>query len=305
MPKQISTPLTTLKQISHLCATLQLVCEGMGCLGALTDQRKKRYAIHAVRRHPRALASQDIVSLKDLLSTPAPKTALASPALKVHHTKQERLQLALILASTMLQLHTTPWLNERWGKSDIRFLRQPGGSRAPLIEQPYISKSFRSSKALHSTCAVSNKSPSASVIRNKSVFDLGVLLIELYYNKSLEQMQTPEDLDDNGKVNAYTSLVTANRLIPEVYAEAGVRYGHAVRRCSALPSCGCRYLELPDANTQAVLGCLQETDCNDSGIPRKYVRRHCPISHVYDKTGALSQRTVRMQSLWNRSRMGA
>jgi hypothetical protein len=63
------------------------------------------------------------------------------------------------------------------------------------------------------------------------VFDLGVLLIELCFNKSLEQMQAPEDLDDDGKVNSYTSLATANRLISEVYAEAGVRYGDAVRRC--------------------------------------------------------------------------
>jgi hypothetical protein len=131
----------------------------------------------------------------------------------------------------MLQLHTTPWLSERWGKSDILFLRQLGGTPAPVIEQPYISKPFRSTKALPPNCAAAKKSPAASIIRNKSVFDLGVLLIELCFNKSLEQMQAPEDLDDDGKVNSYTSLATANRLISEVYAEAGVRYGDAVRRC--------------------------------------------------------------------------
>lgn len=156
---------------------------------------------------------------------------VAPPSLKLHLTGKERLQLALILASTMLQLHTTPWLSERWGKSDILFLRQLGGTRAPLIEQPYISKAFRSSKALPSTCAILGKSPSTSIIRNKSVFDLGVLLIELCFNKSLEQIQTPDDLDDDGKVNSYTSLATANRLIPKVYDEAGIRYGDAVRRC--------------------------------------------------------------------------
>jgi hypothetical protein len=233
LPAQVPASLVTLKQISDLCATLKLVCEGMGCLGALVDQRKRRYAIHAVRRHPRALASQDIVCLKDLISAPAPTptTAICSSTLKVYLTRKERLQLALILASTMLQLHTTPWLSERWGKSDILFLRQLGGSHGPLIEQPYISKPFKSYKALPPTDLPANKSPPGSIIRNKSVFDLGVLLIELCFNKSLEQMQTADDLDDDGKVNSYTTLSTANRLIPEVYAEAGVRYGDAVRRC--------------------------------------------------------------------------
>jgi hypothetical protein len=231
IPKQISTPIAALKQISALCATLKLVCEGMGCLGALIDQNKRRYAIHAVRRHPRALASQDIVCLKDFISAPPPMRGVAPPSLKLHLTGKERLQLALIFASTMLQLHTTPWLSERWGKSDILFLRQLEGTRAPLIEQPYISKAFRSSKTLPSTCAILGKSPSTSIIRNKSVFDLGVLLIELCFNKSLEQIQTPDDLDDDGKVNSYTSLATANRLIPKVYDEAGIRYGDAVRRC--------------------------------------------------------------------------
>lgn len=231
IPKQIPTLHATLKQISDLCATLKLVCEGMGCLGALIDQRKRRYAVHAVRRHPRALASQDIVCLKELISAPARTSTIAPSILKVHLTRRERLQLALILASTMLQLHTTPWLSERWGKNDILFLRQLGGSRAPLIEQPYISKPFRSSRALPPPDPTASKSPSVSIIRNKSVFDLGILLIELCFNKSLEQMQASEDLDDDGKVNSYTTLATANRLISDVYAEAGARYGDAVRRC--------------------------------------------------------------------------
>lgn len=44
-------------------------------------------------------------------------------------------------------------------------------------------------------------------------------------------MQTPDDLDDDGKVNFYTSLATVQSLIPGVYTEAGAKYGDAVRRC--------------------------------------------------------------------------
>ena len=145
-------------------------------------------------------------------------------------SRRDRLHLALTLASTVLQLHTTPWLNKRWGKGDILFLRQLGGSRSPLIGQPHISKSF-ASRAI-TLPSHKDKAPCSAgpMIRNKSMFDLGILLIELCFNKSLEELREPEDLD-NGKPNAYTDFSTANRLIQLVYNEAGNRYGDAVRRC--------------------------------------------------------------------------
>ena len=45
-------------------------------------------------------------------------------------------------------------------------------------------------------------------------------------------MREAEDLDDDGKVNAYTDIATANRLIKRVYEEVGMRYGDATRRCT-------------------------------------------------------------------------
>ena len=231
IPKQMSVPIAALKQILDLCATLEQVCEGMPCLGALIDRKKRKYAICPVRKHPRALGSKDIIYLSDLISVPEPTTAIAARSVKVRLTRKERLQLALTLASTMLQLHTTPWLSERWGKSDILFLHQWGGTRAPIVEQPYISKPFKASGKKSIASPSATKSQSGSIIRNYSVFDLGVLLIELCFNQSIEQMQEPDDLDDDGKVNAYTRLATAHRLIPAVYGEAGTRYGDAVRRC--------------------------------------------------------------------------
>lgn len=69
------------------------------------------------------------------------------------------------------------------------------------------------------------------MLRNKTIFDLGVLLIELWFNKSLEQLRHPEDLGDDGRPNEYTDFATALRLIRAVDADAGPRYGKAVRRC--------------------------------------------------------------------------
>lgn len=230
IPLQPSNPTPTLRQIQDLCATLQMVREGLPCLGFLVDAHKRRHVIYPIRKHPRALASQDTVSLENLLSVPTPMTAVSAPPIQAHLSRRDRLYLAFILASTVLQLHTTPWLNERWGKSDILFLRQLGGSRSPLTEQPYISKPFASSVITRPSCKNKALCSTGPMIRNKSIFDLGILLIELCFNKSLEQLREPEDLN-NGKPNAYTDFSTANRLIQSVYNEAGNRYGDAVRRC--------------------------------------------------------------------------
>lgn len=195
MPRPLSVPLTSLKQISDLCATLERVCEGMGCPGVLIDPGQHGYALYSVRKQPRSLNSQDIIRLGDLLRGPSTiisATATTSAVANISQlgqsslTRKERLSLALMLASTLLQLHTTSWLSERWGKQDILFLRKLDGMRNPTVEQPYISKSFKSghTKLSHSTTQIKRRSP--LLIRNTSVFDLGVLLIELCFNKSLE-----------------------------------------------------------------------------------------------------------------------
>ncbi|KAF2178169.1 hypothetical protein K469DRAFT_695706 [Zopfia rhizophila CBS 207.26] len=72
------------------------------------------------------------------------------------------------------------------------------------------------------------------IIRNESLYNLGVVLIELWYGKQLSQLHHPEDgpIDSS---DARTSLMscwnTADRLVDELYSEAGGIYSDAVRRC--------------------------------------------------------------------------
>ena len=144
-----------------------------------------------------------------------------------------------------------PWLPDTWGNRDISFPRHEGDShRSIVVRTPLIAKHFSAP-----TCTAPSRQLTDSVglpppeIRNQSIFALGILLIELWYSRTIESLRIAEDLDKNGEVNQITDFAAARRLIDEIYSDAGdqygsshylhqtllnarsSRYGHAVRRC--------------------------------------------------------------------------
>lgn len=61
-------------------------------------------------------------------------------------TRQQRLSIAVTLASAVLQLHTSPWLSENWGTNDIYFFSNGVDKHnRPLIDLACVSRSFSSS----------------------------------------------------------------------------------------------------------------------------------------------------------------
>ena len=68
------------------------------------------------------------------------------------------------------------------------------------------------------------------MIRNQTLFTLGILLIELWYGKPIEELQQPCDLNCQGTPGV--TWCTAERLIEnEIEFEAEKGYSDAVRRC--------------------------------------------------------------------------
>ena len=152
-----------------------------------------------------------------------------------HISRGDRYGLALTIASSILQLSSTPWLPEAWDKPDIQVLLEQQNGKAGDEKLPsdyskrlYVEKSFP-------VCYDNQASPAANVfpgLRNQALFRLGIVLIELCLGDTLESLRTSEDpLDRDGKSNILTEWATATRLIHDVSREAGNRYGDAVRRC--------------------------------------------------------------------------
>jgi hypothetical protein len=117
-----------LPEIQDLCSTFKDWKElpQKECLGFIVDEKYMRYHIYPiVRQDIVQVRVEQPISLYNRLTTQSRKSRL---------TRKERLQLALTLASSVLQLHKTPWLSDCWGKNDILFLEGSSG--------PYVSKSF-------------------------------------------------------------------------------------------------------------------------------------------------------------------
>lgn len=220
---------SNLSIIADLCHTLKNMQTDLHherCLGCLVDQNSS-LGVYTTRQHHVTPQSQPItMTLDDLLKskihsesastglTPNMETKRSVPNL----TKKNRLRLAVTLASTALQLHTTPWLQKRWGKKDILF---HDGS----AEHPFVSQRFPQAA---NGAEVANNTPakiSWTPVRNESIFNLGVLLLELSYGKSLDTFKSPDDPP------MFAEYAIASRLVDNLAEEESSGYVDATRAC--------------------------------------------------------------------------
>jgi hypothetical protein len=93
------------------------------------------------------------------------------------------------------------------------------------------SRSLVSTPFTPPTCTLQQaqqRSPTTRIsreVRNQSIFGLGVLLIELWFGKPLEDLRIPTDMNEQNEANQITDFATARRLLDGVYRDAGDRMG--------------------------------------------------------------------------------
>lgn len=220
-------PKITTKRIENLCLTIQSAKSEPACLGILTGESNRQYRVWPPRTPSFASEPMRVLSLESLLTQPK--------ALK----KKDRLILGVQLASTVMQLHTTEWLSENWGKRDILFHKEStygesGGAvnSGLAIRRPLIRRIFAPT-GIHSLPPLTIQEPTKPVLvpHDQSLFSLGVILLELWYGQRLEDLWIKTDGNGIGCMTDMTNYVTARRLINEISEDAGEKYGDAVRRC--------------------------------------------------------------------------
>jgi len=224
----LSPATTQLQIIKNLCSTIKdlEVNSSYYYLGILNDdklQRKHRVWLPRVNTTtPTPQPTGETTSLQSLLSNSS-----QSPP-----SRKDRLQLGVKLASSVMQLHDTAWLDESWGKDDIIFPLailesvDRDDTPKPLLNKPLVRQIFKS---------IVNASTTAKYVSvvhcNKSLFSLGIILIELLFWKTIEDMQSPEESSSKNLADSTADYLTAIRLIDSIYDDAGTSYGDAVRRC--------------------------------------------------------------------------
>ena len=140
-------------------------------------------------------------------------------------SREERLGLALTVASSVLQLYDTPWLCEYWNENDI-FVDMEHKSR--IFERAFILRSFPP------TAAERPEQSHSYPCRNMTLYSLGIVLIEISLGQPLESMRIEDDpLNTNGEPDMLTDWNIARRVLEKgtVSRESGTRYQDVIYRC--------------------------------------------------------------------------
>lgn len=136
-------------------------------------------------------------------------------------SRKDRLNLAMILSSSLLQLHSTPWLNSAWSSNDILFNLE---NKLPIVSHPFVARHF--------TVGQSFLQVGPSTDSRESLLRLGIVLLELLFNALLEKQPFyKECFGPKGQPNEYTDRTAAMRWEQFAVGEGGEDYANVVRQC--------------------------------------------------------------------------
>ena len=169
------------------------------------------------------MGSCELVPLSSLLRDHIPKSAFT-------FTRQQRFEIAAILASSFLQMYSTPWSPPKWNKEEIYFVYNGQG---PEIGRPYFKHCFEAQRApttsMYSPQMQTNM-PAADL--SQLMFSLGILLLELIFNQPIEQCPYRQlYYGPNNQPNDQTDASTARRWLENVLGECGPEMSDVIRRC--------------------------------------------------------------------------
>ena len=133
-----------------------------------------------------------------------------------------RLKLAVLLASSVMQLHGTGWLRECWSSEDIFF---EGVGNNFELDQPLVRGMFNIPHDADTPMEDANGDGEVSAVilfATRELFSLGIVLLELHHWKPWNELQGRR-AEDTG-----TALVN---LVDGLGEQAGLNYQSAVQRC--------------------------------------------------------------------------
>ncbi len=231
-------------EIHNLCVQMNRQCQPWTLSGFLSDptndaEISQTFSLNHVEKGQSAAAEP--LTLKTLIASQRSRLRL-QPHLAL--SVKQRRGIAAAMAWSVLHLSGSPWLGEQWAEKQAKILvERSHADREILARHPCISCFFPSLEAPPSAAAKIAKPDFAPLIPDKSVFDLGILLIELCINKPLVELGETDDrirlLDSttNSAASGKSSPTllddysTAVSELDQVRLIAGDSYGNAVERC--------------------------------------------------------------------------
>ncbi|KAJ5727675.1 hypothetical protein N7493_005495 [Penicillium malachiteum] len=216
----------TSSTITSLCATLCEALDPLQLKGILEDpdeDQKRRFLLDSSYNQADISRIIEPVSLRSLFE--ADRALFQSRPWLLLSTKQ-RYGIAASVAWSVLHLSGSSWFNDHWDYRQVNiFLEKTHAGHEVLSRHPCSSYIFSpNAKITAEDFAEENL---RNLIPNRTIFSLGIFLIELCINKRFaaaggDNTVSPSLLDDYQAALGH---------LDEVYRLAGDPYGYAAERC--------------------------------------------------------------------------
>lgn len=206
----ISSICKTIKEACGMKSSLPFALMGNRQMGTLPDQKTTRTLCQVDHR--------DCVSLSQTL-----KTSSTLPL-------KPRMQLSLRLASSLLQLLSTPWLTKAWCKHTVFFLL-PENLSGPTSHAKQIAQVDLNRPLV--VCSFSGECPIVPPTEPKAaLLELGILLLEIWHGMTLESyFGLDESSSQSQSMKYYDRLVKALEWQDDATNPMLGLYGQAVSQC--------------------------------------------------------------------------
>ncbi|KAI4124006.1 MAG: hypothetical protein LQ338_005030 [Usnochroma carphineum] len=217
-PKEASSGEINWISIEDLCSAIRAPSNDKKEIGFLVGGTSNEHQ-HKLYRATTIVGSQPLSrSLEDLLRS---QRDMGDGYL----SRRARLEIAVTLASSVLQLDGSSWLKSGWSSGDIFFHYRD--CQLPFLDDayPYLSWQHCCHEVVPS---MEELRLTNHWMRCDALLALGLTLVELCFGRTLAEMRKLEDLHST---ETATRLKTATRLHSRVYNEMGLPYGDVVRRC--------------------------------------------------------------------------
>ena len=213
------------EQITDMCATSSCVSLPGSEIGLLVYEHSSPYRHHVYQS---ATFDGNVglqrVTLENLLR----REPLSTQSFIL--SRRHRLNIAVTLASGVLQLDTTSWLDQCWSSDDIFFFCSPRSLSLEPTTSPFLSWKLFPSRSHNKPQTSSDRKWDET--RSEILLALGLTLVELCLGKTLEDLQ---GLAGVKRTKYQDRSEVAKKLLNKVYDEGGCRYGDVVRRCLSCP----------------------------------------------------------------------
>ncbi|KAK6428384.1 hypothetical protein LTR95_015473, partial [Oleoguttula sp. CCFEE 5521] len=209
IPTAVQKQKQALKPIDSLCEAISKHVDNQPCSGVLAGQGvNEEYSLISPATN------------SGLPVQPETTTTLATLLADTSTTpnRSQRFSIALAIASSHLQLHSSSWLGHRWSGEDILFNVDKGSA---ILGQPHLRASF-----------VENGASGLSSSRDETFATLGILLLELCFGTTLENSPFRNKYRaPDGQPSFIMDQVVAREWAEGVEGEAGPEYADAVNWC--------------------------------------------------------------------------